>query len=200
MKDLLINSTINNIEKNCNYDAEELAEIRYGLASLYLTITKTIVIFSISYIIGDIKSLLILMILYSILRLTGYGVHAKKSWHCWISSLLIFLVIPHLCNVLVINYKVKLTLGIFCEAILIFFAPADTEKRPLINKKRRITYKVISALIGLLYIVIFSLIKDNLYSNCLLFAIMLETFVVLPITYKLFGTKYNNYKNYQKKE
>lgn len=199
MKDLIINSAMNNVERNCSYDAEELAEIRYGLASLYLTLTKTIVIFSISYVLGDIKSLLILMIHYSILRLTGFGVHAKKSWHCWVSSLIIFLIIPKLCNVLVINYNVKLTLGIFCEAILIFFAPADTEKRPLINKKRRMTYKVISALLGLSYILSFTLIKDNLYSNCLLFAMVIEAFVILPITYKIFGTKYNNYKNYQGK-
>ena len=54
MKDLIINSAMNNIEKNCNYSKEKLAEIKYGLASLYLTITKTIVIFSISYLLGII--------------------------------------------------------------------------------------------------------------------------------------------------
>ena len=199
MKDLIINSAINNIEKNCNYSKEKLAEIRYGLASLYLAITKLIVIFSISYFLGTLKSLLTLMVLYSLLRLTGFGVHAKKSWHCWISSLMIFLTLPYLCENLILDYKAKVALGLMSVTLLGFYAPADTEKRPLINKKRRITYKVISASLGLLYTVMFFFIKDNTLSNCILFALLQETLVVLPITYKLFGVKYKNYVNYEPK-
>lgn len=199
MKDLIINSAINNIEKNCNYSKEKLAEIRYGLASLYLAITKLIVIFSISYFLGTLKSLLTLMVLYSLLRLTGFGVHAKKSWHCWVSSLMIFLTLPYLCENLILDYRAKVALGLMSVTLLGFYAPADTEKRPLINKKRRLTYKVISVLLGLWYIVMSILTKDNTLSNCLLFAIILEAFVVLPITYKLFGVKYKNYINYKPK-
>lgn len=197
MKDLIINSAMQNIENNCNYTKEKLAEIKYGLASLYSTITKTIVIFSISYMLGTLKSLLTLMVLYSILRLTGFGVHAKKSWHCWVSSLLIFLLLPYLCENLVIDYRAKVALGIMSVALLGFYAPADTEKRPLINSKRRLTYKIISVLLGLWYIVMIFLIKDNTLNNCILFALIQETLVVLPITYKLFGVKYKNYLKYK---
>ncbi len=200
MKDLLINSAMNNIEKNLNYDKEKLDIIRYGLSSLYLTVTKAVVIFTLSYFLGNLKPLLILMTLYSILRLTGFGVHAKKSWHCWIASIVIFLLIPYLCTILIIDYKVKITCGIICVILLFLFAPADTEKRPLINPKRRKIYKVTSVLLGLLYILCSFYIKDNLISNCFIFALILETLVVLPITYKLFGVKYNNYKNYKKNE
>ncbi len=200
MKDLLINSAMNNIEKYNNYNKTELAEIKYGLASLYMTITKTIVIFGLSYILGYIKPLLILMALYSLLRLFGFGVHAKKSWHCWIASLITFLILPYLCTTLTISYKVKITLGIICVVLLGIFAPADTEKRPLINKKRRITYKIISALLGLGYIVMFTFIKNNMVNNCILFGLIMQTIIVLPITYKLFGVKYNNYKNYSSKK
>lgn len=200
MKDLLINSTINNITKYYNYDDETLAEIRYGLASLYLTITKTIVIFGISYFMGYIKPLLILMALYSILRLFGFGVHAKKSWHCWIASLITFLLVPYLCTTLIIEYNIKICLSIICVILIGIFAPADTEKRPLINRKRRIIYKILTILLTTLYIILFTFIKDNLINNCIFFAIILETIVILPITYKLFGLKYNNYKNYNPNE
>ncbi len=196
MKDLIINSAMKNIEANCDYTQEKLEEIHYGLASLYSTISKSVVIFTISYILGNVKTLLKLMVLYSLLRLTGYGVHAKKSWHCWISSIIIFLLLPYLCENLIINYRAKVTLGFICVTMLGFFAPADTEKRPLINKKRRTTYKVLSALSGLLYTVSFFWVKNNTLSNCILFALILETVLVLPITYKIFGVKYNNYKNY----
>ena len=200
MKDLLINSAMSNIKKYNNYDEVKLAEIRYGLASLYLTITKTVVIFGLSYLLGYIKPLLILMGLYSLLRLFGFGVHAKKSLHCWISSTLIFIICPYLCTILTIDYKVKVILGMICVILLGIFAPADTEKRPLINKKRRMTYKVICACIGLSYIVLFFFVKDKLVNNCLLFSILIETIFVLPITYKIFGVKYNNYKTYNSKK
>ena len=84
MKDLLINSVMNNIKRYYNYDEEKLKVIKYGLASLYLHITKMFVIFLVSYILGTLKTLLILMGLYSYLRLTSFGVHAKKSSHCWL--------------------------------------------------------------------------------------------------------------------
>ena len=91
MKGLIINSLMNNITQYNNYDKEQLEIIRYGLASLYLNITKTLVIFGISYLLGNLKTLLILMGLYTILRLTVFGVHAKRSIDCWISSSIIFL-------------------------------------------------------------------------------------------------------------
>ena len=61
MKDLLINSVMNNIKRYYNYDEEKLKVIKYGLASLYLHITKMFVIFLVSYILGTLKTLLILM-------------------------------------------------------------------------------------------------------------------------------------------
>ena len=198
MKDLLINSAMKNIERYKDYDKVKLAEIRYGLGNLYLTITKTIVIFTISYLLGNIKTLLLLMALYSILRLTGFGVHAKKSWQCWIASLITFLVLPYLCEVLRINYIAKIMLCMFCIILLAFYAPADTEKRPLINAKRRRMYKVASAFLGVFYTILCAFIKDNIVSNCLFFALLLETIVVLPIIYKLFGVQYNNYLHYKK--
>ena len=200
MKGLIINFLMNNITKYYNYDKEKLEIIRYGLASLYLNITKTIVIFMISYLLGNLKTLLILMVLYSILRLTVFGVHAKKSIDCWIGSSIIFLVIPILCEILYIDIKVKLVLAITSIILITFFAPADTKKRPLINKKRRTTFKIISIINATLYTTMFFFVRNNTISNCILFSLLIAVFVILPITYKIFGVSYNNYKNYKKGE
>ena len=200
MKDLLINSIINNIMRYYDYDKEKIAVIKYGLSSLYLNITKTVVIFIISYILGYFNTLLLLMVLYSILRLTVFGVHAKKSWHCWVGSMIIFIGIPYLCRLLIIDYKVRLALCMVSVVLLGFFAPADTEKRPLINKKRRAIYKLTSVGCGTLYTVLLFFVNDNTLANCLLFSLLLAVFVCLPLTYKLFGVSYNNYLNYKKGE
>ena len=128
MKDLLLNSLMRNITRYCNYDEIKLKEIRYGLASLYLQLTKMIVIFLLSYILGNFKTLLMLMGFYSILRLTAYGVHAKKSIHCLIISSIMFIGGGLLCKYVDINIYVKLLytiyiilllLGIFDDIIII---------------------------------------------------------------------------------
>lgn len=200
MKDLLINSIMNNIGRYYDYDKEKIVVIRYGLSSLYLNITKTIVIFLISYLLGYLKTLLLLMTLYSLLRLTVFGVHAKKSWHCWVGSLIIFIGLPYLCRLLIIDNKVRLALCSVSVVLLGFFAPADTEKRPLINQKRRHIYKYASVVSGSLYTVLVFFVDNNTLANCLLFSLLLAVFVCLPLTYKLFGVSYNNYKKYVKEE
>ena len=198
MKDLLINSTMNNIKRYYNYDEVRLKEIRYGLASLYLHLTKTIVIFSLSYLLGYLRTLLILMATYSVLRLTAFGVHAKKSSHCWIASSITFLLLPILCESLNINLKFKIFISVFCIIFLSIYAPADTEKRPLINKKKRIIFKIVTIISSITYLILIVIIKDYILNNCILSGLILGTVAVLPITYKLFGVKYNNYKNYKK--
>lgn len=198
MKGLIINFLMDNIKKYNDFDNEKLELIKYGLSSLYINLTKTIVIFTISYLLGNLKTLLILMALYSILRLTVFGVHAKRSIDCWISSLLIFLLVPYLCTTLVIDIKVKIIIGIISVILIYFFAPADTKKRPLINQKRRTTYKLISTINSTIYVIMFFYVRDNTISNCIMFSLLLAVFVILPITYKLFGVSYNNYKNYKK--
>lgn len=198
MKDLLINSIMNNIKKYNNYDESKLKIIRFGLASLYLQITKLFVIFTISYFLGTIETLLKLMAFYTLLRLVAFGVHAKRSIDCWIASLSTFLLLPYLCEIISIGLNIKIIACSICILLISIYAPADTEKRPLIHKKKRIIYKVISIIISILYLIIILKIDNSIISNCIMFGLCLSTFTILPITYKLFGVRYNNYKYYKK--
>lgn len=199
MKDLLINSMMNNVSKYHDYDEKKLKRIKYGLSTLYINVTKLSTLFFIAYILGIIKTLLLLMASYNILRLFAYGVHAKKSIHCWISSLMIFLILPYICNYIQISKYLKLIISIICIILISIYAPADTEKRPLINKNKRIIFKIISIILSIIYSIVIYFTNNILLSNCMFFGLTLETIIILPITYKIFGVKYNNYKNYLKK-
>lgn len=200
MKELVVNGIMNNITKYYDYDNTKISEIKYGIESLYLTITKTIIIFIISFILNITKELMLLFVFYSLIRLTGFGVHAKKSWHCWVTSLITFILIPLLIKYVTLNKEFIIISYIIFTLLLLEYAPADTEKRPLINKKRRIIYKVLTILLVISYLIYSLIQKDNItIINTLYFSILLETLLVLPCTYKLFGVKYNNYKNYKKK-
>lgn len=197
MKKIFLNECLSLVRNSYpNYDEDKLDEIRYGLEALYLTITKLVVIISISIFLGILKETVLLCIFFNILRTSGFGLHASKSWMCWLSSIIIFLGLPYLCSIIAIPKFVLLVTSIICEVNLLLFAPADTEKRPLTNKKRRIIWKVITATSGLIFICFIYFLENTLIQNTLLCAMLIECALINPIIYKVFKLPYNNYKTY----
>ena len=200
MKKLIINKCMELvITYNKDLSQRDIDKIRYGLEGLYLTITKLIFIIIVSIILGIWKETLLLILIFNGIRLTGFGVHAKRSIDCLVSSTLFFILFPIICIKLTIPLIVKIILFIPLTVLIGIFAPADTEKRPLINKKKRKIYKMLSIMISIIYMTIAIVIKDNTLSNCFIFAIVIQIIIMLPITYKLFGVSYNNYKTYEVK-
>lgn len=200
MKNLLLDYIINNIEKQYNYDDVKLKEIRYGLESLYLSIFKLLIIIIISIFIHTTNYLCLLFLTYGILRLTGFGLHTKNSIECWIFSITMFTLFPMLIKCLNINNYFYYIGSIILLILIIIYAPADTEKRPLIHKKKRLIYKLITSLITIIYISIIIICKNIIIKKLLFFSILLEVLLILPISYKLLGLKYNNYLLYIRKE
>ena len=199
MKEVIINNIMLNIKNNKDYTEQKLNEIRYGLEALYLTSTKIAVIYIIAVILNSYKELTLIFLLYGTLRLTGFGIHAKSSKECWISSLLIFVPIPYLLKFIFIPKYINIILSIIGTILLLIYSPADTEKRPLIHKTKRIIYKILTTTISTIYTILNIITKDNILSNIITFSILLEAIIVLPISYKLFGLKYNNYLNYKER-
>lgn len=200
MKKLIINKCMELVTTyNKDLSQRDIDKIKYGLEGLYLTITKLIFIIIVSIILGIWKETLLLILIFNGIRLTAFGVHAKRSIDCLISSTLFFILFPIICIKLSIPLIVKVILFIPLTVLIGIFAPADTEKRPLINKKKRKIYKMLSIMISIIYMTIAIVIKDNTLSNCFIFAIVIQIIIMLPITYKIFGVSYNNYKNYEVK-
>lgn len=197
MKKVFLNTCLKAITENDpSIDKTKLEEIRYGLEGLYLTITKTIVIFALTIILGTFKEMLIMLFIFNILRKTGFGIHAKKSWQCWISSLSIFVIFPYIAKLAILPKLLKIILSMISIAVMFLYAPADTYKRPLINKKKRMIWKTLSVINCSIMSIILIIIKDNTLSNLLLFGIYTEVALINPITYKIFKLPYNNYKTY----
>jgi len=197
VKNLIISNSLNLIKKNDpDITNEKIEIIEYGLVSIYLLISKMIIIIVIAIILGIVKELLMFIFLYSIIRLTSFGLHASKSWICLIASSIIFIGSTILCMNLVIPNRLKIIIGIISTLFILKNSPADTHKRPIVNPKRRMFFKIISTIISILY-VIFSLItKNNFLSNCFILAIGCQTLFISPTVYKIFKLPYNNYKNY----
>lgn len=198
MKKKFLNSSINTIKKKYpEYDEEKLEVIAYGLEALYITITKTIVILLLAWILGVIKETFFILLFYNIIRTTSFGMHAKKSSHCYIISGVLFIGMGLICRYIGINFYIKLLITSLSFITLLIYAPADTYKRPLVNAKKRKIYKIVTAINSLIYIILIIFLDGYQISNYLMLGLLDASLVIHPLTYRMFQLPYNNYKNYE---
>lgn len=198
MKNIVVNSLIKFIKKQKNYSNEKIEIIKYGLEGIYLTISKTIVILIIAAIFNVFLESIIFTILFGLLRTFSYGLHAKKSWMCWISSITIFILIPIIAKYFSMPQYIKIIIGTIGTFLIIKYSPADTAKRPIINKDRRLKLKLTATSISFIYLVLSIYVNNQFICNCSIYSILLQNILISPLTYKLFKLPYNNYISYLK--
>ena len=139
------------ISKYNNYDEIKLAELRYGLVSIYLLITKFIVIIILSIILGILKEMIIFTLIYIPIRAVSFGLHASKSWICLLFSSLVFIGSPMISNYIIVPTTLQIVLSVICVTLMYKNSPADTHKKPIVSPKRRLFFKYCSVLITVLY-------------------------------------------------
>ena len=179
-------------------DSIKMEEYAYNLEAFYLTVTKMLVSIPTAIILGVIKELLLLLLFFNILREQAHGLHATKSWICLVSSTLIFVGVPFISKIITIPFIIKIILDILGLLLIALYAPADTVKAPIIKAERRKKYKIKSIIYTIFLIILSLIIKNTVVTNLIIFAIWIEVFLILPITYKIFHLSYNNYIEYLK--
>lgn len=193
MKKKIISSCMKKIENKNKYTNTELLEIKYGLEGIYLMISKFIIVGIISAILGIFKEMVIYVCLYNLLRIPSFGLHATKSWICLLAMIVLFIGIPIVSLHLTIPIIIKIVIGIVGIIFMFKNSPADTKKKPIINKKRRQVYKFISTIETIIFCILALLIKNNFISNCLIFSIIMQNCMISPTVYRIFNLPYNNY-------
>ncbi len=187
MKEKVVNNIMIKINNNYDFDEVKLEEIKYGLLGLYSLITKTTVIIILSLLLGFFQKFIIFLLFYSILRSVSFGCHAKTNLKCWIFSTILLLGLPYLFSIIKIKVITKNILWIILFINYLIFSPADTDKRPMINKKRKLKFKFISLIICIIYLFIIN--KFSSISNLIIAAMLLEGLLINPLGYILMGQK-----------
>lgn len=188
MKEKVVDNIMNNIKNNnSNLSSTKLAEIRYGLYGLYSLLTKTSVVILLAIVLNIFKEFIIFLIFYSLLRGVGYGCHAKTNLQCWIFSTVLLLGIPLVSINIHISENIKIIMWLILFINFFVFAPADTKKRPMINKIRKLKFK--SAILLLSFIYLYLIIKYENISNLVIGSMVLEGILVNPLGYILMGQK-----------
>lgn len=199
MKEKFIASVVNLAKRNKEYTEEEVAIMRYALEGIYLTFTKILVITLIAALLGLFKEYIWFVLLYTPIRSVSFGWHANTTKECWVVSILAFILIPYIFSIITINEITKIILLTFSILGFVLYSPADTKKRPIVNKKRRLMFKVASLIITLVYCC-YSFKHSNLISNLMIASLLYQSLLINPLIYKITHQEFNNYKTYNLNE
>lgn len=197
MKKKFIESSLVLIKSKKSVDELSEKKLRYGLEGFYNLATKTIVMFLLSICFDTLLEFFLLTIVYSTLRLYGFGLHMKTSLQCWFTTIPIYIGGCILIKYTVFPYLLSVIIWTIGFLSFLFFAPADTYARPLIHKKKRIRAKILSLCILSSYFVLSFFIQNPVIHNVILYAIIMESISINPLVYRLLNMPFNNYKTYQ---
>ncbi len=195
MQNKVVGKMMSIIQKKHKLDPIKYEQIEYGLAAIYIMVTKLLFISIVSFLLGIFKETIVFLLLFNGIRLFAFGLHATKSYICLIASTIAFIGLPYLTLNLELNIYFKIILGTVMTLLILKNSPADTYKRPIVSQKRRIFFKATSTIIAVTYVIL-SLYTSNFVSNSLLFSLLLENIFISPLTYKIFKLPYNNYLTY----
>lgn len=174
---------------------------------------KEVLLFGITRIIEDSIKLIVILIIAAMLDLfylTAFtifvggaikysfgGAHMKTNLGCFIISAVCafgIIVLSKLMLVapLILTIIIYVSIFILSIGIVIKYCPADTEEIPILSKRIRRRLRIIAFLtIGIIFISLFMPI-NNIIKNIIMFNLLLTTFTVTPVFYKLVNSKYSS--------
>ena len=94
MKEKFISKSIDFINKYETCDDLKLLKLKYGLEGIYNIVFKIIVVLFIAIITKTLKETIFVILFYGGLRTFSYGIHAKTSLACWITTPILYNLIP----------------------------------------------------------------------------------------------------------
>lgn len=179
---------------------------------------KEIIMYGLELIIGEVSKLILLVIIAIILRIgwlvifayismlpykiTAGGFHLKTHIGCLLGTFIIYFGNVFFSKYIIINpelirYMAFLITWVFSVIMISLYAPADTVNMPILRKKERKIKKILSYIFMSLTLMISLIINNSILSNILLFNVIIESFSISRLAYKItkneYGIKVYNY-------
>ena len=75
----------------CNVDKKNYQKMKYGIDIIYINISKTAVLIILSVILGIVKETLLLLSVFTCVRLSGFGYHSNNTIKCTVIGIIGFI-------------------------------------------------------------------------------------------------------------
>ena len=177
---------------------DERAEaIHYGLENIIGEMPKLFLLFFIAYILDIFELTIVSFASILFYRAFSGGFHAKTHIGCIICTTLLYIGNVILSKMFLfdqewIKYIIISIVWLFSMIMIRKYAPADTENVPILRKKDRKQKRILSYVTMTLTLLIAFLIKDRVISNIIWMGILLQTFCITRLAYKITNNKYGH--------
>ncbi len=198
MKKKFIENGYHFIARYQECDQVKTIRIKYGLEAFYNLLTKAIFLLFVTICCGLLKEYLLLCIIYSLTRRYTYGLHARSTVICWITTIPIYLGGCFFIRFASIPIQVIFVIWICAFLSFLLWAPADTPSTPLIRSEVRKKQKIKACLTCIIFLIVMYFIPQKIIINTICYALVVQSISINPITYWLTNTPYQNYKTYLK--
>lgn len=167
--------------------------IQYTIVQLLGELAKMVVMFAVAFYFGVAHLLLIAILSMAIYRVPAGGAHSKSHIACFLASSILFFGNVILSSIINVPYLdvIYIAIFLFNSVVIYFFAPADTEMKPVVSKKQRRNLRIISFVCMTFTILIGRfVITDLVIRNIFVFGTLIQSITMLPIMYRIFNTRY----------
>lgn len=183
------------ITNNTEKSEDDIEKIQYGFQVIIMNLFKLIILFFTAYFLKIFIYTLVAFIVFGIFRSFACGVHANTSLNCIIINYVVFLGNVFISINFALNKYIIVTIYIISLILVILYAPADTEERPLISENYRKELKIRAISVVLVFTLISLLIGNSIYINLITTSIIEESILLTPLAYVIFKKPYRNYAN-----
>ncbi|MBC1984878.1 accessory gene regulator B family protein [Listeria booriae] len=177
-------------------DEDRFAIVKYGVEIFLVNVTKGIIVYLAAALLGMLWQTLVVHLSYLLIRRHSFGLHAKTSLGCTITSVVMFVILPYFVKeVQLSEWMIVLISGLILLNIAIF-APSDTENMPLFNAQKRHVLRRKSILNTIFVLLLMLLIPIGEIKILILYGMFVQVIMIHPWTYKIMKRSYNNYEKY----
>lgn len=184
-------------------DDEKAEVINYGLQLIIGEVPKIILLFAVAIILDIGWYVIFAYITMLPYKIVAGGFHLKTNIGCTIGTFVVYYGNVLLSKALEIGFETKclvaLIIWIFSMIMINLYAPADTINLPILRKKERRLKKILSYIFATLTLIVGLVIKDNTLSNILIINVLIESFCISKLVYKITRNRYG-YQEYLKQE
>jgi|GEM_PF-207854 len=178
-------------------DHIDYLKMKLGIETILTNVSKGLIVYGTAIILGLFLQTLILHVAYAVLRRYSYGLHANSSTVCSVISIVLFIGTPILCQYIPFNSLIVIGCGLLFITLLYLYAPADTDKSPIIGAERRRTLRMKSMVACAVITGIAFLYPDPFIKSLLMLGMAIQIVMILPLTYKILKRSVNNYEQYE---
>lgn len=140
MEEWLANLVYNKYLIQVHYSEYERAKIIYGWTVLFYNLFKVLLVLMTSLFLYSLEETLISYVPFCLLRVSGFGYHAKNNFICNLSSVLLFSIVPSILSKIIqhvdIYQSTFLLFGAIGVVLILLFAPSFTENSYTENADR----------------------------------------------------------------